>query len=220
MAVRAFVEQQCAHVFQLNRSQSSNASGVGHNSYEVSLRGRDRAAPEAARGGETSASVGTGQLPRRPAGPLTPEVEPQNEKQEEYLAALRDTSVSSVICFGRTGTGKTHVAVAVALQWLRTPPHGQQRKIILLRPEDESMTRHPTQDDYDYCCALNKPALELVREIAFPTLSGHTACLERGPTPLSPCRPASALSRWRVHRRQARSGRPSARSSSTRTRLS
>ena len=37
---RAFVEQQCAHVFQLNRSQSSNASGVGHNSYEVSLRGR------------------------------------------------------------------------------------------------------------------------------------------------------------------------------------
>ena len=33
--------------------------------------------------------------------------------QEEYLAALCDTSVSSVICFGRTGTGKTHTMMGV-----------------------------------------------------------------------------------------------------------
>ena len=152
------------------------------------LAGMDTLSPQGGRGRTPggAAEGGGARLPRRPADPLIPEVkvDGQNEKQDECLAALRGESVHTVICFGHTGTGKTHVAVAAALQWLRVSS-GQRCKIILLRPVDESMTRHPTQEDHDYYCSLNKPALELVRGIAFPKLSGHKACLEHGPPPIA-----------------------------------
>ena len=60
-------------------------------------------------------------------------VTPRTKGQARYLAAMRDHDI--VFCIGPAGTGKTYLAVAMALQALRT---GQVKKIVLARPAVEA----------------------------------------------------------------------------------
>lgn len=58
---------------------------------------------------------------------------PRTEGQARYLRALRDQEL--VFCVGPAGTGKTYLAVAMAVAALR---RGQIRKIVLVRPAVEA----------------------------------------------------------------------------------
>ncbi|HHT9119836.1 MAG TPA: PhoH family protein [Candidatus Hypogeohydataceae bacterium YC41] len=60
-------------------------------------------------------------------------VRPRTEGQAKYVEAILNNDL--VFCIGPAGTGKTYLAVAVALSALRT---GQLRKIILARPAVEA----------------------------------------------------------------------------------
>ena len=60
-------------------------------------------------------------------------VTPRTKGQARYLAAMRDHDI--VFTIGPAGTGKTYLAVAMALQALRT---GQVKKIVLARPAVEA----------------------------------------------------------------------------------
>ena len=60
-------------------------------------------------------------------------VRPKTEGQARYVEAILDNDL--VFCIGPAGTGKTHLAVAVALSALRT---GQLGKIVLARPAIEA----------------------------------------------------------------------------------
>lgn len=60
-------------------------------------------------------------------------VRPKTEGQARYVEAILDNDL--VFCIGPAGTGKTYLAVAVALSALRT---GQLRKIVLARPAIEA----------------------------------------------------------------------------------
>jgi phosphate starvation-inducible PhoH-like protein len=58
---------------------------------------------------------------------------PRTEGQGRYLRALRDQEL--VFCIGPAGTGKTYLAVAMAVAALR---RGQIKKIVLVRPAVEA----------------------------------------------------------------------------------
>jgi phosphate starvation-inducible PhoH-like protein len=60
-------------------------------------------------------------------------VRPRTEGQARYVEAIMNNDL--VFCIGPAGTGKTYLAVAVALSALRT---GQLRKIVLARPAIEA----------------------------------------------------------------------------------
>ncbi len=60
-------------------------------------------------------------------------VRPRTEGQARYLQALRDNEM--VFCVGPAGTGKTYLAVAVAVAALR---RGKIKKIVLARPAVEA----------------------------------------------------------------------------------
>ena len=60
-------------------------------------------------------------------------VTPRTKGQARYLEAMRDHDI--VFAIGPAGTGKTYLAVAVALQALRT---GHIKKIVLARPAVEA----------------------------------------------------------------------------------
>ena len=60
-------------------------------------------------------------------------VRPRSDGQVGYLKALRDREL--VFCVGPAGTGKTYLAVAVAVQALR---RGKIKKIVLARPAVEA----------------------------------------------------------------------------------
>ncbi len=60
-------------------------------------------------------------------------VRPRTDGQARYLHALRDREL--VFCIGPAGTGKTYLAVAVAVAALR---RGQIKKIVLVRPAVEA----------------------------------------------------------------------------------
>lgn len=60
-------------------------------------------------------------------------VRPRSEGQARYLKALRDREL--VFCIGPAGTGKTYLAVAVAVAALR---RGKIKKIVLARPAVEA----------------------------------------------------------------------------------
>lgn len=60
-------------------------------------------------------------------------VRPRTEGQGRYLKCLRDHEL--VFCVGPAGTGKTYLAVAVAVAALR---RGQIKKIVLVRPAVEA----------------------------------------------------------------------------------
>ena len=58
---------------------------------------------------------------------------PKSTGQQEYIDAIRDHDI--VFCTGPAGTGKTYLAVAMAVSAVRD---GQLRKIILVRPAVEA----------------------------------------------------------------------------------
>ncbi|HMB03024.1 MAG TPA: PhoH family protein [Isosphaeraceae bacterium] len=60
-------------------------------------------------------------------------VRPRSEGQARYLRALRDHEL--VFCVGPAGTGKTYLAVAMAVSALR---RGKIKKIVLVRPAVEA----------------------------------------------------------------------------------
>jgi phosphate starvation-inducible PhoH-like protein len=61
------------------------------------------------------------------------QVRPRTEGQAGYLEAMRRNEV--VLCIGPAGTGKTYLAVAMAVSWLKS---GLVRKIVLVRPAVEA----------------------------------------------------------------------------------
>jgi phosphate starvation-inducible PhoH-like protein len=60
-------------------------------------------------------------------------VRPRTGGQSRYMRALRDDEL--VFCVGPAGTGKTYLAVAMAVSWLRK---GAIKKIVLVRPAVEA----------------------------------------------------------------------------------
>jgi len=60
-------------------------------------------------------------------------VRPRTDGQNHYLMALRDNAL--VFCIGPAGTGKTYLAVSVAVAALR---QGKAKKIVLVRPAVEA----------------------------------------------------------------------------------
>jgi phosphate starvation-inducible PhoH-like protein len=60
-------------------------------------------------------------------------VRPRSEGQSRYLSALMDNEL--VFCVGPAGTGKTYIAVAMAVAALRK---GRIKKIVLVRPAVEA----------------------------------------------------------------------------------
>jgi phosphate starvation-inducible PhoH-like protein len=60
-------------------------------------------------------------------------VRPRSDGQARYLKALRDNEL--VFCIGPAGTGKTYLAVAMAVSALR---RGKIKKIVLVRPAVEA----------------------------------------------------------------------------------
>ncbi|APW60041.1 PhoH family protein [Paludisphaera borealis] len=60
-------------------------------------------------------------------------VRPRTDGQNRYLQALRDSAL--VFCIGPAGTGKTYLAVSMAVAALR---QGRTKKIVLVRPAVEA----------------------------------------------------------------------------------
>ncbi|MCS7238472.1 MAG: PhoH family protein [Thermoguttaceae bacterium] len=60
-------------------------------------------------------------------------IRPRTPGQAEYVKAIRDHDI--VLCTGPAGTGKTYLAVAMAVSALK---NGQVRKIVLARPAVEA----------------------------------------------------------------------------------
>ena len=61
------------------------------------------------------------------------QIRPRSSGQAKYVAALRERDL--VFCTGPAGTGKTYLAVAVAVAWLKAD---RIRKIVLVRPAVEA----------------------------------------------------------------------------------
>jgi phosphate starvation-inducible protein PhoH and related proteins len=83
-----------------------------------------------------SAATGTSQtVPRDPIEVHRPDkqVQPRSVGQAAYVKAIREHDV--VVCSGPAGSGKTFLAVAMAVSALRTE---QVRKIVLVRPAVEA----------------------------------------------------------------------------------
>ena len=60
-------------------------------------------------------------------------IKPKTDGQMKYIEAIRGNDL--VICIGPAGTGKTYLAVAMALSYLK---NGRIRKIVLARPAVEA----------------------------------------------------------------------------------
>ena len=66
-------------------------------------------------------------------------MEPKNREQREYLEALCDAKIKTVVCTGVAGTGKTVLAAVEALRWLN------------------ASLRSPREDDEEWCILLTRP---------------------------------------------------------------
>jgi phosphate starvation-inducible PhoH-like protein len=83
-------------------------------------------------------AVATGERPQPQHDPIEVQrpgrnVQPRSEGQAHYVNAIREHDV--VLCAGPAGSGKTFLAVAMAVAALRTE---QVRKIVLVRPAVEA----------------------------------------------------------------------------------
>ena len=83
-------------------------------------------------------SAATGTAPAVPRDPIEvhrpdKQVQPRSVGQAAYVKAIREHDV--VVCSGPAGSGKTFLAVAMAVSALRTE---QVRKIVLVRPAVEA----------------------------------------------------------------------------------
>ncbi len=94
---------------------------------EVVQQGGDRletAAPAPAAGGKKAEGTGSRYL------------RPRTDGQARYVRAMRDNDMT--LCIGPAGTGKTYLAVGMAVSLLRA---GQVKKIVLVRPAVEAGER-------------------------------------------------------------------------------
>jgi phosphate starvation-inducible protein PhoH and related proteins len=112
--------EQARQVFEelrkLYKRQRAISSGDVAEAIETALRGQ---APE-----------GTDRVEIREGNRI---VRPRSEGQGRYLKALRDSELT--LCIGPAGTGKTYLAVAMAVASLR---RGDTKKIVLVRPAVEA----------------------------------------------------------------------------------
>jgi len=95
------------------------------------------------------------------------QIRPRSSGQARYVAAMRNSDL--VFCTGPAGTGKTYLAVAVAVAWLKAD---RIRKIVLVRPAveaGESLGFLPG----DLQAKINpylRPLLDALREMMEPDL--------------------------------------------------
>ena len=83
-------------------------------------------------------AIATGEKPAPPHDPIEVQrpgrqVQPRSEGQAAYVTAIRENDI--VLCSGPAGSGKTFLAVAMAVAALRAE---QVRKIVLVRPAVEA----------------------------------------------------------------------------------
>eukprot|EP00966_Prymnesium_polylepis_P241148 5576865-Prymnesium_polylepis.1 len=70
--------------------------------------------------------------------------------------------MSVVVAFGATGSGKTTIAVCMALEWLRAGGRHSDRKMILIRPDMGDA--YPGETIEAYRERVNEPALNCLNE--------------------------------------------------------
>jgi phosphate starvation-inducible PhoH-like protein len=105
---------------QMLRQQGSLSSEDVKTVLEVVLQGGEPIAPQANRVTEAGGRY----------------VRPRTDGQARYVRAMRDHEVT--LCVGPAGTGKTWLAVGMAVSWLR---QGAVKKIVLVRPAVEAGER-------------------------------------------------------------------------------
>jgi phosphate starvation-inducible PhoH-like protein len=105
---------------QMLRQQGSLSSEDVKTVLEVVLQGGERIGPPADKGAE-----GGGRF-----------VRPRTDGQARYVRAMREHDLT--ICVGPAGTGKTYLAVSIAVSLLR---QAQVKKIVLVRPAVEAGER-------------------------------------------------------------------------------
>lgn len=76
---------------------------------------------------------GRGSQELRPGKDRVGQIRPKTDGQKTYMDAMRNSEL--VLCDGPAGSGKTYLAVALALEALRSE---QVRKIVLVRPAVEA----------------------------------------------------------------------------------
>jgi phosphate starvation-inducible PhoH-like protein len=114
--------EQALRVFQqlrqMLRQQGKISAEDVRTVLAVVLQGGDRLAPQADAAGESRF------------------VRPRTDGQARYVRAMRDNDLT--LCIGPAGTGKTYLAVGMAVNMLRT---GEVKKLVLVRPAVEAGER-------------------------------------------------------------------------------
>lgn len=123
--------RQVTELLERLHQQSEQAGGLTLADVEEAL-GEVGQAPEATAGGRTGrrgknhpAAIDLPHQQRR--------IHPKSEGQEAYVAAMRRSAIT--FCRGPAGSGKTYLAVGLAVESLKT--HAM-RKIVLVRPAVEA----------------------------------------------------------------------------------
>ncbi len=111
---------QAAQVFQQLKRLVQEQGGISSSDVRFAL--------ETAQGGGEAAASGTADVVQGKR-----RVRARTEGQSRYVRALRENDV--VLCIGPAGTGKTYLAVAMAVNALI---QGSIRKIVLVRPAVEA----------------------------------------------------------------------------------
>jgi phosphate starvation-inducible PhoH-like protein len=119
----AQAERVFAQLRHLLRQQGSLSSEDVKTVLEVVTQGGDRIATAAEPSAETSAAASR-------------YVRPRTDGQARYVRAMRDHDLT--LCIGPAGTGKTYLAVGMAVSWLR---QSAVKKIVLVRPAVEAGER-------------------------------------------------------------------------------
>ena len=119
-------ERVFAQLRHLLRQQGSVSAEDVKTVLEVVVKGGDRITT-------SSSAPGT---PSTPTGKASKYVRPRTDGQARYVKAMNDHDLT--ICIGPAGTGKSWLAVAMAVSWLR---QGTVKKIILVRPAVEAGER-------------------------------------------------------------------------------
>ncbi len=117
----ALAERVFAQLRHLLRQQGSLSSEDVKTVLEVVLQGGERVGPPPDKLGEAAGSRS---------------VRPRTDGQGRYVRAMREHDLT--ICVGPAGTGKTYLAVGMAVSWLR---QGAVKKIVLVRPAVEAGER-------------------------------------------------------------------------------
>src|SRR5437764_9109676 len=119
----ALAERVFAQLRQMLRDQGSLSAEDVKTVLEVVLQGGERIATQGAGvpGGEAVSSR---------------YVRPRTDGQARYVRAMREHDLT--LCVGPAGTGKTFLAVGMAVSWLR---QGVVKKIVLVRPAVEAGER-------------------------------------------------------------------------------